>query len=48
MSELHPVAGVIATAEAVVAWLETLLVLPAELQEYAALEGEDLDGAIAT
>ncbi len=42
-----PLATNLATAEAVVAWLETLLVLPTELQEYAALEGEDLNGAIA-
>lgn len=40
-----PLATNLATAEAVVAWLETLLADPAELDEYAALEGEHLDGA---
>ncbi len=40
-----PLATNLATAEAVVAWLETLLANPAELDEYAAMEGEHLDGA---
>ena len=40
-----PLATNLATAEAVVAWLETLLANPAELDEYAAMEGEHQDGA---
>ncbi|HRN18508.1 MAG: methylglyoxal synthase [Trueperaceae bacterium] len=41
-----PLATNLATAEAVMAWLDGLLARPEELQEYAALEGEDLEGAI--
>lgn len=40
-----PLATNLVTAEAVLAWLETLLADPAELAEYAALEDEDLEGA---
>lgn len=41
-----PLATNLATAEAVMAWLDGLLARPEELQEYAALEGEDLEGAM--
>jgi len=43
-----PLATNLATAEAVMAWLDGLLAQPKELQEYAALKGEDLEGAIIT